>query len=334
MKKTFRILSLDGGGLRGIIPVLLLKEIEKRTGKRIVELFDLFAGTSTGGLIVCALTVSDDGKIPVYSLQEVEEIYSKRGNEIFPKKSFAGKIIKSVTSLKTPRFSAKGLDKVLNELLGSRRMTNCLKPILITSFDLYNNEALFFKSRHALAIPGRNALLKDVCRATSAAPTYLPAYKFTFDGKTRVCVDGGVYINNPSVASLVEVTKYHMKPPYDLEEISLNDIQVLSIGTGQYTANIARKKVEKWGLLDWATSITDVMMQAVNQTASYITDELTSLDNFLRINIDIANQKYADMADSSDKTREYLISELNSQVFENTTLMRQLDSFIEKLLQE
>ncbi len=332
MKKNFKILSLDGGGLRGIVPVLILEEIEKRSGKRIIDLFDLISGTSTGGLIACGVTVSDDGINPVYTLQEIEDIYTQRGKDIFPRKTVAGKIINSVTSLKQPRFSEAGLDKVLTEFFGTRRMTSCLKPILVTSFDLYNNEALFFKSRHAISRPGRNALLKDVCRATSAAPTYLPAYKFNFDNKTRVCVDGGVYINNPSVASLVEVTKYHKAKPYEMESVTLNNIQMLSLGTGTYSADIARKKVESWGLLDWATSITDVMMQAVNQTASYMADELTKTDNFLRIDLNIKNKKHSDMADSSSKTREYLISEVKSQIFGNATMMKQLDKFIEKLL--
>ena len=331
MEKSFRILSLDGGGLRGIIPVLILKEIERRSGKRIIDLFDLVAGTSTGGLIACGLTVSDNNTDPLYSLQEIEDVYTFSGKDIFPKKGVIGKIINSITSLKSPRFSDKGIEKVLTAMFGNRRMTNCLKPIIISSFDLFNNEALFFKSRHAISRPGRNALLKDICRATSAAPTYLPAYKFIFDNKTRICVDGGVYINNPAVAALVEVSKYHQAEPYRKESLTLDNIQILSLGTGHYTADIARKKVEGWGLLDWATSITDVMMQAVNQTTSYMADELTDEENFLRINVDIKDRKYSDMADSSDKAREYLISEVNSQVFENHTMMKQLDRFIEKL---
>ncbi len=332
MKNNFRILSLDGGGLRGIVPVLILQEIERRSGKRINDLFDLISGTSTGGLIACGVTVSEDGLNPIYTLKDLENIYVERGDDIFPKKTLAGKIFNSISSLRSPRFSDNGIEEVLTEFFGTKRMSSCITPILVTSFDLFNNEALFFKSRHAISRASRNALLKDICRATSAAPTYLPAYKFNFDNKTRVCVDGGVYINNPAVASLVEITKYHKERPYEMESVTLQNIQLLSLGTGEYSADIARKKVEGWGLLNWATSITDVMMQAVNQTTTYMADELTKSGNFLRINLNIRERKYSDMADSSDETRDYLIAEVKSQILGNDIMMRQLDILIEKLL--
>ncbi len=332
MSRKLRILSLDGGGLRGIIPVLILKEIERRTGEKIYNLFDLISGTSTGGLIACGITVSDNQKTPKYSIQDIEDIYTKRGKDIFPKKGFLGNIIDSISSLNKPRFSDKGIDSVLTEYFGTKRMSDCLTPLLISSYDLYNNEALFFKTRHAVSKPSKNALLKDMCRATSAAPTYLPAYKFTFDDKTRVCVDGGVYINNPTVASLVEVTKYHQSKVYDFERVTLSDIIVLSLGTGHYSSDLARKKVESWGLLEWATNITDVMMQAVNQTTTYQGEELTTSDNFLRINLDITEHKYSDMADSSDATRNYLINEVQSQIFGNGVLMDQLDALCKSLV--
>lgn len=331
MAKKFRILSIDGGGLRGIVPVLILREIERRSGKKIYELFDLISGTSTGGLIACGITVSDNGQTPKYSLQQIEDIYTTRGKDIFPKRNVVGKFFNSISSLKNPRFSDRGIEKVLTEYFGTKRITDCLKPILVACFDLYNNEALFFKSRQAIKNASKNALLKDVCRATSAAPTYLPAYKFSFGNKTRVCVDGGVYINNPTVASLVEVSKYHKEDIYGFADICLDDIQVLSLGTGHYSNDIARKRVEGWGLLDWATKITDVMMQAVNQTADYEARELTEKEDYLRINPNITEEKYADMADSADETRYYLINQVETQVFGNATLMNQLDALIAKL---
>src|SRR4028119_1606200 len=86
MAAKFRILSLDGGGLRGIISVIVLKEMERRSGKRITDLFDMVAGTSTGGLIACGITVSDNGISPKYTLEEIEKIYVENGKDIFPEK--------------------------------------------------------------------------------------------------------------------------------------------------------------------------------------------------------------------------------------------------------
>lgn len=331
MAQKFRILSIDGGGLRGIIPVLILKEIERRSGKRITDLFDMVAGTSTGGLIACGLTVSDDGKTPKYQLSDIENIYAERGKDIFPKKNALKSLIGKISSLKNPKFSADGLQKVLEDLLGTRRMSDCMKPIFVTSYDLFNNEALLFKYRHAIRYPENNALLVDVCRATSAAPTYLPAYPFLYEHKKRICVDGGIYMNNPAMGALVEVIKYHRDAPYNRDVLKLADVSILSLGTGHYSSEIARKKVEGWGLLDWATNITDVMMQAVNQTTTYQTEEMTSTGNFIRINPAITNPDFSDMADSSQEAQDYFRELVNTQVFGNAMLMKQIDNFIGSL---
>lgn len=329
MAAKFRILSLDGGGLRGIIPVLVLKEIERRSGKRILDLFDIVSGTSTGGLIACGITVSDDGKTSKYTLEDIEKIYVEHGKDIFPKKSAFKNFISKITSLKNPKFSPDGLQKVLTDMMGQKRISDCAKPILVTSYDLFNNEAILFKYRHAIKYPENNALLVDVCRATSAAPTYLPAYDFVYENKKRICVDGGLYMNNPSMGTIIELIKYHTEKPYNLQELKLADISILSLGTGHYTSKIAQKKVEGWGLLDWAPNITDVMMQAINQTTTYQAEELMATQNFLRINPSIDNPEYSDMADSSDEAREYFINLVKKEITGNTTLMEHLDKFLQ-----
>lgn len=329
MAQKFRILSIDGGGLRGLVPVLILKEMERRSGRRITDMFDLISGTSTGGLIAAGITVSDNGKDPKYTLDQIEKIYTDRGKDIFPKKNFIKSVISGVSSLKNPKYSADGLQKVLEDLLGQKRISDCMLPVFISSYDLHNNEALLFKYRHAIRYPENNALLVDVCRATSAAPTYLPAYKFTYQDKKRVCVDGGIYMNNPAMGALVEVIKYYDEAPYNRTELKLSDVSILSLGTGHYSSEIARKKVEGWGLLDWAANITDVMMQAVNQTTTYQAEELTASGNFLRINPAITNPDFSDMADSSGQAQDYYRSLVNNQVTGNAVLMKQLDAFME-----
>jgi len=331
MAKTFRILSIDGGGLRGIIPVLVLKELERRMGgKPIYQMFDLIAGTSTGGLIACAMTVSADGKNPMYTLDQIAAIYTQRGKEIFPKKNWLENTLNEVSSLKNPEFSVQGINKVLRDLLDHKRMMNCLCPLLVTSYDLYNNQAVFFKSRHAAINPMENAELYDVCRASSAAPTYLPAYDCFYNNKRRIFIDGGIFINNPSIAALVEASKYHSDPIYNKPDIKFSDICLLSIGTGHYSANISRKKVEKWGELDWAKPITDVMMQGVNQATSYEDKELLEDHQYLRIGLEIDDENHANMADSSQETMNYLMNETSNQILGNSVLMKQLDDFILK----
>jgi patatin-like phospholipase/acyl hydrolase len=309
----FRILSIDGGGLRGIIPVLILQELERRTGKRFV---------------------SKNGK-PLYSLQQVEEVYTKRGKEIFPDTGPLGDIFTDIKALKEPKYKPDGLSNVLKDLVGNYRLSDLLIPAVVPSYDLDNNQPCIFKSR---TIAEDNALLYNMCRATSAAPTYFPAFQCTYRGMQRTCIDGGVYMNNPALAAIVEISKYKKDPfyrnalpafPGGVENIIFDDICVLSLGTGHYTDNIVEKKVQNWGMLGWAPVIADVMMQAVNQTTCYESEEILATGNHFRLTIDIDDPKYADMADSSDACRNYLINLVQRNIFNNSALMTQWDTFIE-----
>jgi patatin-like phospholipase/acyl hydrolase len=247
-----------------------------------------------------------------------------RGKEIFPQRNWLNRLINKVTSLKDPKYSGRGLDKVLTEMLGPLKLTDCLKPVFITTYDLNHNEAILFKKRKALGDAFCNALLKDICRATSAGPTYLPAYEFTYENKKRVCIDGGVYMNNPSVGAIVEASKYHEF--YGFSEF--DDITLLSLGTGHYTKDLVKKKVQGFGQLDWAVPISDVMMQGVNQTTCYMAEELLPAGQFLRLSVDIDEEKYSDMADSSDETRNYLVNKVNKDVIQNRAMMEKLDKFL------
>ena len=329
----FRILSIDGGGLRGIIPVLILQELEKRTGKRLYEMFDMVAGTSTGGLIAAGAFVGQNGK-PVYTLDQIADVYIKRGKEIFPDKGPLGDIFTDIKALKEPRFSPDGLSNVLKDLVKDYRLSDCLIPVLAPSYDLETNQPCIFKSRN---IVEDNALLYTLCRATSAAPTYLPAFECIYKGVHRTCIDGGVYMNNPSVAAIVEISKYKNDPYYKaalpnfpggVENVQFEDICVLSLGTGHYTDNIVKKKVENWGMLGWAPAIADVMMQGVNQASCYECDELLEPGSNLRLSVEIDNSKYADMTDSTDQCREYLTNLVKRDIFGDAEIMKSLDVFI------
>ncbi|MEO5644416.1 MAG: patatin-like phospholipase family protein [Bacteroidia bacterium] len=332
MSKPFLILSMDGGGLRGIVPVLILQKIEAITGKRIRDMFHLLAGTSTGGLIACALSVSDDGTKPLYNLQDVADMYINHGKEIFPPaaKDLYQKLIGKVDSLFAPGYNPNGLDRILVQMFGNRTMKNCTVPIMACSYDLKNNEPVFFKSRYTQG-DFADASLHDVCRATSAAPTYFPAYEMHYDCKDRICVDGGVYINNPGMAAVSEISKFGTDPYYKTPvDFGFKDIFVLSLGTGTYKFDMSKPRYAKGGLVSWATRISDVMMQSVNASTIYECKEMLAPDQYFRVSIEIGDSKYSDMADSSDATRNYLIDQVRTQVSESADVINNLTAFLKK----
>jgi patatin-like phospholipase/acyl hydrolase len=318
MKKKFRILSIDGGGLRGIVPLLILKEIENKTGKKIYELFDLITGTSTGGIIACGLTATKDGKAPYLTIDQLIELYTTKGEVIFPwKRNIFQKIGTGINSLFNPKFSPNGLDGLLTQYFGELKLSDTLKPIIVTSYDIKNNEIAMFKSRRCGEI-GYNALLKDVCRATSAAPTFLPSYPLSFAGKGRVLIDGGVYINNPAMGAVSDALR-------SVKGLKLADIEVLSLGTGTYPAELGKKDTPSWGLVNWAQPITNIMMQATSNATVYECNEL--LKKHLRIQLVIDDSKKSDMSDSRPETTKYIVEKVNSDILNNSIIMKDLDSF-------
>jgi len=335
----FRILSIDGGGLRGVVPLTILKKVEELTGKPIWQSFDLIAGTSTGGLIASALTIPKGGVFQKnkYGLDDVLSIYLNRGQEIFPpRRNVFGKIIGGANATINPKFSDKGIAKVFHDVCGEARMADCLTNIMLCTYDLTNNVPLFFKSRISRVSPEQNALIYDACRATSAGPTYLPAYEFFYpNGKEnpdRLCIDGGVYVNNPSLSALSEFSRHNEGYGYTGVDgdIDYDDVFVLSIGTGTYSGRITASEAKNKGELFWATRISDVMMRGVNRTTDYEMTEMMKTGNYLRLTIDIKVEEFSEMTRADDKAANYLIDETHQQVLNVYETMNDLRRFLGK----
>lgn len=337
--RPFKILCIDGGGLRGVVPLTILMKVEELTGKKIHESFDLIAGTSTGGLITCAVSLKNAAKPDeaLYSLQQVMDVYINRGEEIFPDHNKLVDLFHKGTDLFKPKFKDDGIEKVLKDLVKDYRMNDCFNDIMVCAYDLNNNIPLFFKSREAKKNPAQNALLYDICRATCAGPTYLPSFHMVYpndkENPERNCIDGGVYVNNPSMATLAEFSK-HFKEylPDSVNEVDIdyNNVFVLSIGTGTYSCPISESDTTRKGEIYWATRIVEIMMRGVNRTTDYEMKQMMVDGNYVRLSIDIDSDKHSDMSDSSPETTQYLIGAANEQVINNTQKMDALKAFLKK----
>lgn len=334
---TFRILSIDGGGLRGVVPLTILKKVEELTGKPIWQSFDLIAGTSTGGLITSSLTMRDahDPGQSKYSLDDILNIYLTRGREIFPPRSTRiGEFLETIDDTLHPKFGEEGIDRVFRDVCGEARIADALTHMMVCAYDLTNNIPLFFKSRAAKQNAAQNISIYDICRATSAGPTYLPAYECYYpkddhDPK-RLCIDGGVYVNNPSLAALSEFSKYHHQYGYGNanEDINYRDVFVLSVGTGTYAGRITPEQAKHKGEIFWATRITDVMMRGVNKTTDYHMNEMMEPGNYLRLSINIMQEEFSEMTRADKAASDYLIGETNKQVLDDAAKMRALKDLL------
>ena len=260
------ILSLDGGGIRGLISARILQELESRAGKHIHELFDLVVGTSTGGILAAGLArpMNELGGGPCPA-KELVRLYSERGREIFSRSLWKG--VTSLGGLSDEKYDAAPLEGILNELLGDAELRNTVPDIVVTSYDMERREPYLFKTSRARAGEnGRNHLLRNVARATSAAPTYFEAFlldRTQWEGEEdnrRVLVDGGVFANNPAMIALSEALS---------SGSGMDEILLCAIGTGMNDREIPYKEAKDWGPLGWARPAISVMMDGMSDSADY-----------------------------------------------------------------
>ena len=250
-----KILSIDGGGIRGIIPALVLAAIEMRTGKPVAQCFDLIAGTSTGGIVALGLGVDAETFRPRYSAQELADLYAKRGKDIFDR-SLAKKCA-SLGGWADEMYSAAGLESVLNEYFGDYLLGQALTPTMVTCYDIQRRSTVFLKSWHDDYYGVR---MKHAARATSAAPTYFEPALIPIGESWHSLVDGGIFINSPSVSAYAEAKRLFPEE---------NDFFVLSLGTGEQTRPIDHGKAKNWGKVEWASPLIECMFDGMADAADY-----------------------------------------------------------------
>ena len=265
MADLVKVLSIDGGGIRGILPAMVLSELEERTGRQVSTLFDLVAGTSTGGILALALTKPSESGTPAYSAADLVKLYEDQGPRIFSRSVWHE--IRSVGSLLADKYPAAGIEEVLDKYLGDTRLRDALTNVMVTSYDIEARRPMFFKSWLAKRDPASDFPMKAVARATSAAPTYFPPARVDTVGPTGfyALIDGGVFANNPGVCAYAEARILNR---------GRNDFLLLSLGTGGQTRTIPYDKAKDWGVAEWAQPILSVVLDGVSTAADYQLREL------------------------------------------------------------
>jgi patatin-like phospholipase/acyl hydrolase len=245
-----KILAIDGGGIRGLIPALVLAEVERRCGRRVAELVDLIAGTSTGGILACALAKPDP--LPA---ERIAELYVEEGPRIFSRSLL--KRITSVEGYLDERYESDGLMAALERYLGDARLADATVPVLLTAYDIERRAAVLLRRSD-------DARMVDAAHASSAAPTYFEPVRV---GRAAL-IDGGVYAVNPAMLAYAEAGG----------EADL----LLSLGTGEQTRRLRYEDVRGWGQLEWARPLVDVVFDGA---ADAVDLELSRLagERYLRL---------------------------------------------------
>jgi predicted acylesterase/phospholipase RssA len=266
--RRYRILSIDGGGIRGIIPAVVLAEIEQRSGKRIADLFDMIAGTSTGGILSLALSAPGNGGAPRWSARDLVTLYLENGPVIFKRSIW--RWVRSAGSILDEKYSADGFESVLKTYFGEVRLSAAVAEVLVTAYDIEGRDPFFFKRRTARESGDDDYPMWEAARATSSAPTYFDPFRVA--GRLAL-IDGGVFATNPSMCAYADARRF--EPGAELVLISL--------GTGQLERPIPYEEAKDWGMLEWARPILDVVFDGVADTTDYELRQVLDEGRYFRL---------------------------------------------------
>ena len=278
---TRYILTVDGGGIRGLMPALILRSLEQRIAaicaargtvvKPLYQYFDLMGGTSTGGIIVAGL--SAPGGKPgeaACTPADLVSIYADQGREIFPDLWF-----KTLRGLFGPVYSPEPLQRILRERLGEARLSAALTDVVLCAYDTVARRARFMAGGPGYRTDPTEAdyRTRDAARGTSAAPTYFPPAHIEELAPVqtkRTLIDGGVFANDPSLATYIEAMKLGWRGAR---------IEMLSLGTGSQNRPYRYHLIDGWGAISWLLyggdhPLISILMQGASSTTAYQMDNL------------------------------------------------------------
>lgn len=303
-KKEFKVLSIDGGGIKGLYTANILAQLEKEYKCNLSDYFDMICGTSSGGIIALALSL----KIPA---SVILKFYREDGPEIF---KYKGNMARSYAFFKQllikSKYNKSRLRDALLKVLGDQKMGDANNLLCIPSFNVSTGKNRVFKYDHS-TLRGDNSLkMVDVALATSAAPTYFPMHKM----ENAYYVDGGIWANNPSLVGLSESMKFFVGEGKDFDSLKILSVSSLNYANGFHIDKkwYNTSDFERWSFRHWGGKLFQLTLDAQSEFVDYFLHNLIeslagpgllvtipsheiSPNNVSSINLDMATKKSIDL---------------------------------------
>jgi len=321
-QKAYKILSLDGGGIRGLMSAVWLKRLQEKLSKPLNQYFDLVAGTSTGALLACGISKG-------ISIDSIIDLYIDKGELVFPHNS--SRLWERATRLFTegvsgPKFDGTGLDEVLKETFHTSTFGSLkIKPTIITAYDVLGREAVVFKNNKE---EHQKLKVWEICRASSAAPTFFPAHVMKIKEADLPLVDGGVVATNPTACAIAEAVKLNTSGESG-PNIPLDKFIVASFGTGESTRSISIEEAKTWGPFEWAVPLVNIVFDGSSDSVNYIANQLITPGNYFRFQT-LLSEAFDDLDDASQTNMNSLIRLANKYI-ESADTSKKLDELVERL---
>lgn len=260
--KPFKILSVDGGGIKGLYSSTILEHLEQRFGP-MSDYFDMICGTSTGGLIALGLSL----RIPA---KELSKVYEEKGRIIFPKRTKLGGIIRQM--FWKGKYSDEPLKEILQDVFGDKTIADLKNLVCIPSYSLTDARPWVFKRDHGILDRDNKALITDVALATAAAPTYFPLCEIPYYNHKQF-IDGGVWANNPALVGLIEALTYFAGKGKEF-----SSIEILSVSSLNNTAGKSIGLKRQRSFLDWRNDLFDTSLIGQSHFTHYFMNKLSEMN--------------------------------------------------------
>jgi hypothetical protein len=259
----FKVLSIDGGGIKGLYSARLLEHFEERFNCHISDYFDMICGTSTGGLLALALSLNIPASL-------MSNLYYRRGKQIFPQQNTFLSSLKQL--FLRSKYDNRELKRVLQEIFGEQTISDSRCLLCIPAFSLTDGRPFIFKYDHAEGNLCRDGKTKyvDIALATSAAPAYLPIITIdSYDGKQFI--DGGIYANNPTLVGVVEALRYFVGTGKKFQKLMVMSISSLEPNPGRRFLAKHNRSV-----IDWNKDLISTFFEGQAYLTSYFVDTLAN----------------------------------------------------------
>lgn len=289
------ILSIDGGGIRGIMPAMVLAWIESYAGKSISDIFDVVGGTSTGAILSCGVTCPDKNGNPKFKASDIVLLYEMDGKTIFDedkKRSWFSRMKFKLKGLKGSKYKTSNLVKTFDKKFGEAFLSDSISRNITCGYDIEKRENAIFDSAEVRSNKRKDIFLKDAAVSSAVAPTYFDPHRFLdVSGNVHVIVDGGAAgLNNPVSIVVDKVLDLGYTP---------NDIMVLSIGTGSYQERISYSDAIRFNIVQWLSKLFGIMLDGASEAVHQRMKSRLPEGNYLRIQFNLPSKKTAKMDDAS-----------------------------------
>jgi uncharacterized protein len=271
--KTFKVLSIDGGGIKGLYSARILEHFEKKFDCRISDYFDLICGTSTGGLIALGLSLNIPAK-------DISSLYYDKGKKIFPKRHKAISFLKQCLGSK---YNNSDLKIILEEMFGTKVIADSRCLLCIPAFSITDGRPFIFKYDHQEGDLCRdnNTKYVDIALATSAAPTYLPIVTID-DYDRKQFIDGGIYANNPTLVGVMEALRYFVGNGKKFQKLMVMSVASLEPSPGRVLATKYNRSIIDWNK-DLISTFFESQAGITNYVVKTLADYCDSPFDYVRI---------------------------------------------------